>query len=855
MLRRRLHLWLLVVAILAIALPVRADENDLWSLQPIRNPQLPSLKPRDRQVAQTPIDHFILARLSKAGLHLSKPASRRTLIRRLTIDLTGLLPTPKEVDDFIVDTSPLAYERVVDRLLASPRYGERWGRHWLDVVRYAESNGFERNKLRNNFWRYRDYIINAFNCDKSYAQFVREQLAGDALKPEKSEYLIATGFLVAGPKNDVKTDSKLQRMKRRQDEIDEFVRVTSTSLLGLTVGCGRCHDHMFDPITSRDYYGMAAVFSGLDRQDKVVVPSSERKQRAARVAAAKSEVEFIRTELAEILKPVRARLIAARLKALTKRNTKPKVAYERNEESFKPVFATHVRMVIQETSGNAMPGIDELEVFGADPKRNLALASNGATASASSVVANNDFHKVHHLNDGRYGNARSWISKEQGRGAATIALASRTKVQLVVWGRDRTGVYKDRLPIRYLIQIADHTVSKSWRTVSNSESRVPFNGELARRKATAKISEKEIVLALTAEERSQHKSLQAALLIAQAKLKSLPQLTTSYIAHDNKPQPTFVLARGDVRSRREKVGPRALAAVKSLNPSLLPKGQDSGPARRMRLAEWMVDSKNPLLSRVFVNRVWQYHFGSGIVTTPNDFGTNGDRPSHPKLLDWLAADFMQHGWSPKRLHRTIVLSAVYRQRSHANAQAAAIDAANRLLWRTTPRRLEAEAIRDTILQVSGQLNMTLGGPSFRLFRYIDGNVPEYVLLKKPGRESWRRAIYMFNIHTFDSPLMRAFDCADATIQVPTRGHSVTALQALSLMNNRFVFEQADLFAKRVSRAAGKQPEQPVVKAYQIALLRTPNKKELEAATEFVNKHGLFSLCRVLLNTNEFLYVY
>jgi len=253
--------------------------------------------------------------------------------------------------------------------------------------------------------------------------------------------------------------------------------------------------------------------------------------------------------------------------------------------------------------------------------------------------------------------------------------------------------------------------------------------------------------------------------------------------------------------------------------------------------------------------VWQFHFGAGIVTTPNDFGANGDPPSHPQLLDWLASDFIRNRWSIKRLHRMIVLSAVYRQASQPNAAGLAKDGANRLLWRMTPRRLEAEAIRDAILQVSGQLKLKLGGPSFRLFRYVDGNVPEYLRLENPGPETWRRAVYTYNIHTFDSPLMRAFDCADATIQVPKRVNSVTALQALSLMNNRFVFEQSGFFAKRVATAAGSRPQDQVTAAYRAALLRDPAVHEQKAAVEFVRQHGLLSLCRVLLNTNEFLYVY
>ncbi|MEE3372018.1 MAG: DUF1549 and DUF1553 domain-containing protein [Planctomycetota bacterium] len=853
---RRSYAGVVVAVIAAFAPSSRtAAEDDLWSLRPIQAWKQPELHPAHRRRARTPIDSFVMARLASGGLDLSPPAERATYLRRVTLDLTGLLPTTAEVGDFVRDSRKDACERAVDRLLASPHYGERWGRHWLDVVRYAESNGFERNKLRSNFWRYRDYVIDSFNRDKPYDQFVREQLAGDAIKPGNPEHLIATGFLVAGPKNDVKTDSELQRMKRRQDEIDEFVRVTSTTLFGLTVGCGRCHDHKYDPISSRDYYGLAAVFSGLDRLDKVVASQEEKERYAVRFAAAQRKVDTKNAELEKALEPARKRLVVNRLMDLAKGKVRPAVAFERNEDPLDPVYATHVRIVITATSGNAKPCLDELEVYGADRNQNLALVSAGARASASSVVPNNDFHQIHHLNDGMYGNARSWVSNEQGTGQASIDLGGRKRVQLVVWGRDRTGTYKDRLAVRYRIEVSDDTAGQGWTTVSSSEVRAPFHNDETIRKVRKNVSEQDVVAVMTTGERSRYQTLRAELLRFEEEIKKLPPLANSYVVHDQPPQSTFVLDGGDVRARGQMVGPRALAAVKSLDPNLLPQGEDSGPRRRLLLAHWMVDPKNPLLSRVFVNRVWQYHFGAGIVTTPNDFGFNGDRPSHPELLDWLAADFMRHSWSMKQLHRRIVLSAVYRQGSRYDSKAAARDGANRLLWRVMPRRLEAETIRDTILQVSGQLDVALGGPSFRLFRYVDGNVPEYVLLEDPGHETWRRAVYMYNIHTFDSPLMRAFDCADAMLQVPRRVHSVTALQALSLMNNRFVFEQARFFARRVTVAAGSRPEDQAVEAYRIALLREPTVKERQAASEFVREHGLLSLCRVLLNTNEFLYVF
>jgi hypothetical protein len=296
--------------------------------------------------------------------------------------------------------------------------------------------------------------------------------------------------------------------------------------------------------------------------------------------------------------------------------------------------------------------------------------------------------------------------------------------------------------------------------------------------------------------------------------------------------------------------------VTALEANLLPKESDTGPARRLKLAEWIVDPRNPLTARVLVNRVWQYHFGQGIVDTPSDLGFNGDRPSHPQLLDWLASDFMDHGWTLKRLHKLIVLSEVYRQSSQSRPEAAAKDGTNRLLWRMNPQRVDAEALRDSVLQTSGLLNLQMGGPSYRMFNYRDGNVPDYQLLEKPGPETWRRGVYMFNIRTFQEPLMSVFDCPDPSVQTPRRGQSTTALQALSLMNNPFVFEQSRALAERASKLAGPQaaPEQQVQRVYELVYARDPAPAETTASVEFLKQADLFSLCRVLLNSNEFLYV-
>jgi len=821
---------------------------DWWSLAPIRTPAVPPVAAEQVDRARTRIDRFVLARLAERGLSLSPPASRAAYIKRVSYDLIGLPPTPEEVEAFVHDSRPDAYERLVDRLLSSPRYGERWGRHWLDVVRFAESNGFERDRIRTDFWPYRDYVIESFNRDKPFDRFVREQLAGDALDPDDPECIIATGFLVAGPKNDVPTVSELERLQTRQDELDEYVRVVGTTFLGLTVGCARCHEHKFDPVSTEDYYGLTAVFSGLDRGSRVVAPPEERERHERRVQAIRTQIAAEKAKVDKLLQAAESRLLAER--AEQGEQDLPAVDHRRNEDRFEPVQARFVRFTITATTGNSQPCVDELEVYAAG-EENLALAARGAKATASSLLPGYKIHQVHHLNDGRYGNARSWIGNERGAGWAQIELAGAANVQRVVWGRDRAGEYEDRLATGYRIEASQD--GESWTQVSSSERRPPHIDTASGKK---KLDRKQVLARLTSAEQQEKQQLDAAVKRLEGELKIIPPLPTSYAAKDGPPRPAFVLERGNVRSRGHRVPPTALHAVRELPYELIGEGEpDSGPRRRLELAEWIVDPRNPLTARVMVNRIWQYHFGQGIVRTPNDFGFSGDAPSHPELLDWLAADFVAYGWRIKRLHRLIVLSEVYRQASRHDDRAAAVDGSNRLLWRMPRRRLDAESLRDAILAVAGNLDLRMGGPSFRLFRYRDGNVPDYILLDDPGPEAWRRAVYRFNIRTFQAPLMRVFDCPEASIQTPRRSSSTTALQALSLMNNRFMFEQAEHFASRVKRKAGSDRAAQVACAYRLALGREPSDEELRLGTAFVTEHGLFSLCRVLWNTNEFLYVF
>ncbi len=434
--------------------------RDWWSLQPIRRSVPPAVS-RPAWI-RTPIDAYILARLDKEGFVPSPQADRRTYIRRVTLDLTGLLPTPEEIDAFVRDTSANAYEKLVDRLLASPAYGERWARHWLDVVRFAESHGYEMNTLRPSAWPYRDYVIRAFNTDIAYPQFVREQLAGDVSGEGDFLTAAATGFLVGGPHDMVGNATLEGKLQQRMDDLFDMVSTTGTAFLGLTVGCARCHDHKFDPITQRDFYGLQAVFAGADHAEREIAApdSAERRREIATARAERGRLDQRIDALEPLASPPGAP--AAR----------SPVQPRRNVERFAAVEARFVRFIVTATVDRTEPCIDELELYGPDARAgNLALASRGATATASSVYPNNPLHRIEHVNDGRLGNGRSWISREPGHGWVQIELPNAAAIERIVWGRDREQQYRDRLPSEYRIEVS--TDGHSWKIVAGSWDRCP----------------------------------------------------------------------------------------------------------------------------------------------------------------------------------------------------------------------------------------------------------------------------------------------------------------------------------------------------------------------------------------------
>ncbi len=617
---------------------VLEDPTDHWSFRPVVVPE-----------GEHSVDRFILEALRQRGLSFSPPAEKASWLRRLTFDLTGLPPTRGELAAFLQDETPGADERVVDRLLGSPRYGERWAQHWLDLVRYADTHGFEVNTERPNAWPYRDYLIRAFNKNTPYDQFIREQIAGDAFGEDA-----ATGFLVTASvllPGQIGKDEASKRLAR-QDALDEIVTNISQTFLGLSVGCARCHDHKFDPVSARDYYAMQALVAGVEYGD-----------RPLRTPAAES-----------------ARAEAARLTA-------------RQAE-------------IEKTLGGLPP--EEAE----------------RTAT---------------------------LSREKKENEAKIRKANR----------------------------AGHVFAGKFRA----------------------------------------------------------------------PDEIHLLNRGDPEQPLERVEP---AMPGALGGFALPP-ETPGQKRRLALADWLADPENPLTARVMVNRIWQGHFGTGLVPTPSDFGNNGEPPSHPVLLDWLATEFIRSGWSVKHMHRLIVLSRTYRQSSSRHPDGEKKDADVRLLWRYPPRRLEAEAIRDSMLAVSGELNLKMFGSGYDLFQQR-GGLSGFTPVASFTGEGLRRMIYAHKVRREPEVVFGAFDCPDAGQSTAVRRESTTPIQALNLFNSRFTLERSEAFAGRIAGEVGDDPARQMTRAYEIALNRRPSAEEIHEIEPLVRTHGLATLCRALYNSNEFLFV-
>lgn len=831
--------------------PLSKAGGDFWSLQPLAIVEPPET---EGERPAHPIDRFIDAKLSERGLRRNQPADARTFIRRATYDLHGLPPEPEDVKAFeqawATIGSDQAIAELVDRLLASPRYGEHWGRHWLDVIRFGESRGYERNEIITNLWPFRDYIIQSFNDDKPFDRLIQEHLAGDVIGKDDPAVEVGSAFLVAGPYDDVGNQDAQAAAQIRADQLDEMIRATSEAFLGLTLGCARCHDHKFDPLLAKDYYALYATFAGTKHGPREVASAAARSERAAQVEPLERERARLSADKQNLELELQQRA-DAKEPEVAGTWTRPKVSRYGTEEVFEPVTAKFVRLTVdgtdaEDASQNQFK-LDEFEVWTDEPQpRNVALSSAGASAEGSARTAR-DFKEA-------YGAALTIDGKLGARWQAAgsrllITLAKPERIRRVDFSSDRQRELGEDSPLTtfvgdYVIEVS--VDGQTWKRVAESTDRLPPS---ARRKR-----DRLLKLVRTETEGARQTDLSRQLAEVETKLAQIPPLPTWWVGtHAPAPGPFHVFLGGSPQRHGDEVAPGSLTVLSSLQSAYaLPVESDEG-ARRVALAQWITAADNPLTPRVLVNRVWHYHFGRGIVETPSDFGYMGARPTHPELLDWLAAELLRNGWRLRPLHRLVMTSQAYRQSSGYRQDAAEIDAESRFLWRFPPRRLTAEEIRDSMLQVAGQLNDRMSGPGFRLYDYLQDNVATYLPLDVHGPETFRRAVYHHNARAMRVDVITDFDCPDPAFADPRRASTTTSMQALTLMNHRFSYDMAGFLAERLA-ASSPEPSRQVPLAFELAFSRTPTARELETGVNLIQNQNLRAFCRALLNSNELIYL-
>lgn len=835
----------------------RADKS-WWSLQPLAAVEPPIVQAKnaiEKSFSHNPIDRFILAQLQANDLTPNPPADPRALIRRMSYDVTGLPPTPDEVEAFVHDfqrNPDRAVESLVDRLLSSPRYGEHWGRHWLDVVRFGESNGFERNVIINDLWPFRDYVIESLNNDKPFDQFFIEHLAGDVLGPDDPEMTIGSAFLVAGPYDDVGNQDPVAQATIRAATLDEIITTTGSAFLGLTIHCARCHHHKFDPVPTEDYYRLRAAFEGVHHGRREVASRQERDQRTQATRELNEQKSQLVAERDQIEKDIenRARETLAQTKF-----ARGKVDPQGTAETFDAVEARYVKFVMRAHTGNPQSAVGaklvEFEVWSAEETpRNVALAAAGGRAAGAQSTRAEDFPEAYgpqYTIDGSP--AEQWFIGSPAE--LTITLAEPTLINRIAFNNSRgidqqSSRIQGETPCDYEVQVS--LDGESWTIVASTSDRTPWSEAHGLHRVRREV--------VTDVDRQQLAEVSKQIAEVDRKLASVPALRQVWVGTHRQPkQATHIHQGGDPMKLGAVVMPASLQVLdQTAEPFSLP-GNAAEGQRRLALARWIVSQDNPLTPRVLVNRVWQYHFGTGIVDTPNDFGFLGGQPTHPELLDWLAQRLRHHGWRLKPLHREILLSQTYRQSADYRAEAAQMDGDARLLWRFPPRRLSAEEIRDTMLLVSGQLNEKPGGPGFRLYKFTQNNVCTYTPLDVHGPETFRRAVYHQNARASVVDLLSDFDLPDTSFSAPHRSATTSPFQALTLLNHQFTLDMAKALVERAKRETDSASSEKLVAwMYRCLLQRSPTEEELTAAVQLVERHGADALSRAMFNMNEVLYV-
>ena len=861
----------------------RVADRDWWSLRPIINPEIPK---SDIGWARNQIDRFVEARRMKAGLMPAREASPATLLRRLTFDLTGLPPTPEEVRDFLKtseENPEAAYLALVDRLLNSPRYGEQWGRRWLDLVRYGESHGYDKDKARFHAWPYRDYVIRSFNQDKPWSRFVQEQVAGDVLWPGDPDGIVALGFVAAGPWDFIahvevgegKMDGRIAKHLDRDDMVSAVFNV----FMSTTVQCAQCHHHKSDPVSMEDYYRLHAVFAGVDRANRGY--QSDQAAAAKRVELSK-EIAAIDQEISQLEKEMETR----GGKSLVQARKRVSALVKAQKEGVKtvPEHGYHSGIARKSAEGKWV------QVDLGEPMEIVKIRLRACHDDFAGIGAGFGFprrFRIEAADDEGFKNGRRVLVdqtagdfanpglspvlfsvKDPSRPVRFVRitatnLAKRKDVFILALGELELldGEGKNRALGKKVTAKDSISAPPRWRPKNLVDGRFASASDSSSESllAEARHQLEEMIKGLERPEDLQRlKSLKSKRKLAQSRLEALPKENLVYsLASQFRPQGKFVptkgkirpihlLHRGDLSSPREKMAPGAPALWGQATPDFKLPADAPESERRAALARYLVDPENPLIWRSAVNRIWQWHFGRGIVDSPNDFGRMGLKPSHPELLDWLALRFREKQ-SLKDLHRLIVTSATYRQASDHHSRHAEVDGSNMYYWRMNRRKLRAEEIRDAVLYASGALDLKMGGPSFRDFRFKDDHTPKYQyhLHDQNDPNSHRRTIYRFIARSQTQPFLTTLDCADPSQMVADRDETVTALQALTLMNNPLV----ETMSQRLAKRSGS-----VERAFWLALGRAPEKEELEELERYAVKHGLSAAARLIFNLNEFAYV-
>ena len=841
---------------------INARTKAYWAYQKIQHPPTPKVANDDW--GRSAIDAFVFDRLARNKLTPNGPADRRQLIRRAYYDLIGLPPSPEEVAAFIKDSSPNAFGKVIDRLLAMPQYGEKWGRHWLDLVRFAETNGYERDSKKDLIWKYRDYVIRAFNEDKPYDRFIMEQIAGDEMPDKTGDSITATGFYRLGIWDDEPADRPLARY----DYLDDILRTASETFLGMTVGCARCHDHKIDPIPQKDYYSLLSFFSDISPHGKgktnhvPITDANTKAQMEKKRAEQQKQIQHIRSKVDPIEEQLLDEL-AKKNPAL--RDKAPKDTKKLNNPYALPDASRGKGQIWEYTF--AKPGDNWFEIAFDDKAWKTDRAGFGLKGKGkhvrtdwhtSDIWLRKDFRlveipgklvlRIHHDEDAQvYLNGKLIKTFNGSIGKYIDVDVTEASLDVLQTGRNTIAIHcRQTVGGQYIDAglLVDYNITP-----------IPL---LARLHGKAILGDAKL-----AEYNQLHQQLTT---LEQQKFAVKEEFAMA--VGERGRQKTWVLRRGNPQLQGEEVVP-AFPQILGASEVKIPEGYDTGKTsgKRRVLAEWIASKNNPMTAKVMANRLWQHHFGRGIVRSSNNFGHIGDQPTHPELLNWLAAELVDGGWKLKRMHKLIMMSRTYQMASSGNQAALAADPNNDFFWRFDMRRLTAEEIRDSILTLTGQLNLKMAGPS--IYTEIPAEVAKTA--SRPGaawgrsskEDAVRRSVYIFVKRSLHEPFLASFDWADTDNTCDVRFVTTVPTQTLTMMNSKFLNDSAEVLAARLQEEQPNDTSAQVTRAITLATSRPATKEDVADGLKLVEhftknsidkNKALQRFCLLVLNLNEFVYL-